>query len=193
MNTNVHSATIFDLIKPSGWVREIPMLIVFNLILIGCAQISINLPWVPITGQTFGVLLIAMALGRVRGTAVVMAYLIEGAAGLPVFAEGRAGLGVILGPTGGYLVGFALAAWAVGWLADHGWDRLYFRSGVAMLLGTVIIFVCGIAWLTMYVPSELLLQIGLIPFIPGAIVKIVLAATVLPSIWKLVGRKSDPA
>jgi len=98
---------------------------------------------IPITGQTFGVLLVAMALGRVRGSAVVLAYLAEGAAGLPVFAGGAAGIGVLAGPTGGYLIGFLLAAYLTGWLADHGWDRGYFKSAAAMLAGNVVLFGCG--------------------------------------------------
>ncbi|MFH1374198.1 MAG: biotin transporter BioY [bacterium] len=166
------------------------MLLGFNLVLVATSYLVINLPFspVPITGQTFGVLLIAMALGRVRGMAVVLAYILEGAMGLPVFAGGRAGLPVLLGPTGGYLIGFAAAAWVIGSLADRGWDRKYFSSLAAMLIGTGIIFTCGLAQLSLFVPINGLLVTGLYPFLPGAAIKIALASVLLPSVWKFIGR-----
>ncbi len=169
---------------------EIPLLLGFNLLLVACAYISINLPFspVPITGQTFGVLLIAMALGRVRGAAVVAAYLLEGAAGLPVFAGGKAGAAWLLGPTGGYLIGFLAAAFVAGYLADRGWDKSYVRSVASMTIGTGIIFVCGLAWLTRFVPDSAILTTGLVPFLPGAAIKIGLAAVILPSVWKFIQR-----
>lgn len=184
------NATAYSLIRPNARWMEIPLLLGFNLLLVASAYISITLPFspVPITGQTFGVLLIAMALGRVRGTAVVLAYLLEGIAGLPVFAGGTAGPGVLAGPTAGYLLGFLVAAWTVGSLADHGWDKSFWRSVTAMSIGTAIIFACGLAWLTRFVPSEGLLAAGLIPFIPGALLKIALASVILPSIWRFVRR-----
>lgn len=188
MRANSTAVTIYDVIKPSALWMEIPLLLGFNLVLVGCAYLSFNLPFspVPITGQTFGVLLVAMALGRVRGSGVVLAYLAEGAAGLPVFAGGAAGIGVLAGPTGGYLIGFLLAAYLTGWLADHGWDRGYFKSVMAMIAGSVLIFACGLAQLTLFVPTSALLAMGLYPFIVGGIVKISLAAVILPSVWKTV-------
>lgn len=165
---------------------EIPVLLAFNFLLVACAYIAVPLPFspVPITGQTFGVLLVAMALGRVRGTGVVLAYLAEGAAGLPVFAGGAAGPQVLFGPTGGYLAGFVAAAFVVGAMAEHGWDRTIFRSIVAMTIGDVVIFTFGLAQLSFFVPVATLLAMGLTPFIPGMIVKIALAAWILPLIWK---------
>ena len=188
---NSRSATAYSLIKPSSLWLEIPLLLSFNLLLVGLAQLAVNLPFspVPITGQTLGVLLIGMALGRVRGTAVVMAYLVEGAAGLPVFANGAAGAAVLFGPTGGYLLGFAVAAYVVGYLADKGWDRTYLTSTVAMAVGTGVIFATGLAWLSRIVGIDSVLTMGLYPFVPGAIVKIALASIILPSIWKFVGRR----
>ena len=182
--------TIYDLIRPSARWMEIPLLLGFNLVLVGCAYLTINLPFspVPITGQTFGVLLVGMALGRVRGSAVVLAYLAEGAAGLPVFAGGAAGVGVLAGPTGGYLIGFLLAAYLTGWLADRGWDKGYFKSTLAMLAGTLIIFGCGLSQLSLFVPHGSVLALGLYPFVVGGIVKIALAAVILPSVWKFIRR-----
>jgi biotin transport system substrate-specific component len=169
---------------------EVPVLLGFNVLLAVCSYISFNLPLspVPITGQTFGVLLVALALGRVRASAVVLAYLLEGSAGLPVFAGGSAGLAKLMGLTGGYLIGFLVAAYVVGTLADRGWDRTYLRSGLAMVIGTAIIFVAGLSQLALFIPSEALLAAGLIPFIPGAIIKIATASAVLPSVWKFLDR-----
>ncbi len=183
------SLTVYSLIRPSSLLREIPILIGFNLLLVACACLSINLPFspVPITGQTFGVLVVAMVLGRIRGTAIVAAYLLEGLAGIPVFAGGKAGVATILGPTGGYLIGFLAAAYLVGYLADRGWDRGYLKSTIAMIAGTAVIFVCGLVWLSAFVPANALAATGLVPFIPGAAVKIALASALLPSIWRFVG------
>ena len=180
------------LIRPASLWLEIPMLLGFNLVLVATSYLVINLPFspVPITGQTFGVLLIAMALGRVRGMAVVLAYILEGAMGLPVFAGGRAGLPVLLGPTGGYLIGFVAAAWVIGSLADRGWDRKYFSSLAAMMIGTGIIFTCGLAQLSQFVPADGLMVTGLYPFLPGAAIKIALASVLLPSVWKFIGRSN---
>ncbi len=179
-------AVAYELIKPSSRWLEIPILLAFNVLLVACAYIAVPLPFspVPITGQTFGVLLVAMALGRVRGTGIVLAYLAEGAAGLPVFAGGAAGPQVLFGPTGGYLAGFVAAAFVVGAMAEHGWDRTISRSIVAMTIGYVVIFAFGLAQLSFFVPVATLLAMGLTPFIPGMIVKIALAAWILPLIWK---------
>lgn len=190
MHPNSHAITIYDLIRPSSRWMEIPLLLSFNLLLVGCAYLSFNVPFspVPITAQTFGVLLVAMTLGRVRGTAVVLAYLAEGAAGLPVFAGGKAGIVALAGPTGGYLIGFLGAAFVTGWLADRGWDKGYMKSVAAMTLGTAVIFVCGLTQLSLFVPAESLAALGLYPFIPGAMIKIAIAAIVLPSVWKFIRR-----
>ena len=190
MSAKAQSLTIYDAIKPAGRLMEIPILLAFNLLLVASAYLSIELPFspVPITGQTLGVLLVAMALGRVRGTAVVAAYLAEGAAGLPVFASGKAGLAILFGPTGGYLLGFLAAAWLVGYLADCGWHRHITLSLFAMTLGTALIFICGLIQLSLFVPGGTVFSAGLWPFIPGAAVKIAVAAFVLPAVWKFVGR-----
>ncbi len=179
------------IIKPSSIWMELPILIGFNLILVASAYLSFNLPFspVPVTGQTLGVLLIAMAVGRVRGTAVVMAYIAEGAAGLPVFAGGKAGVAALMGPTGGYLMGFIAAAMVVGYLSDKGWFTGYIKSVIAMTLGTITIIMFGLPWLSMYVPTGAVLTTGLVPFIPGAIVKLGIGSLILPTIMKFVGRK----
>ncbi len=184
-----NSLSIYNsIIKPSSWIKEIPLLLSFNLLLVATSYISFNIPFspVPITGQTLGVLLVAMALGRVRGTGVVLAYLAEGAAGLPVFAGGTAGMVKFMGPTGGYLFGFLAAAFVVGYLADKGWDRKYLSSILAMVIGTLIILFFGLFGLSRFVEGQNLMILGLYPFIPGALIKIAAASVMLPSIWKFI-------
>lgn len=183
-----NTTALYSKIQPNSLLAELPLLATFNMILVACSYLSITLPFspVPITGQTFGILLVAMALGRVRGMAVVMAYLLEGAMGLPVFAGGSAGIAKFVGPTGGYLVGFAASAYLVGYLADKGWDKSFVKTTIAMILGTALIFITGLAQLSFFVPSETLFTMGFTPFLPGAVIKIALASVILPSVWKLV-------
>ncbi|HEY6572102.1 MAG TPA: biotin transporter BioY [Candidatus Eisenbacteria bacterium] len=169
----------------------------FALILAGSAlialsaQVAIPLPFspVPVTGQTFGVLFVASLLGRVRGTAAVLAYLAEGAAGLPVFAGAAAGPAKLLGPTGGYLAGFTLGAYVCGWLAERGWDRTPLRATTSMILGNIAIFALALPWLARFVGASNVWALGFWPFIPGDIVKIGLAAALLPLGWKALGAR----
>ena len=123
----------------------------------------------------------------------MLAYLTEGAAGLPVFAGGGAGIATLVGPTGGYLFGFVAAAYITGMLAERGWDRHVATVIPAMVLGTLAIYAFGLAWLAIFIGGENLLPMGLYPFLPGAVIKIALAAFLLPSGWKLLGlkRKQD--
>lgn len=165
-----------------------------SAVIAALAQVSIPLRPVPVTGQTLGVLLVATALGPVRGPAAVLLYLGEGAVGLPVFAEAKSGAGylIFMDPahtTGGYLWGFALAAVVLGWLARMGWDRGVVSALAAMLVGEVVIFACGIAWLAaaLGVPLDKALEFGLYPFVLGEIVKLSIAAGLLPGAWRLVG------
>lgn len=182
--------TLYDVIKPVARWRDLALVAVFNLLLIACAYVAVPLPFspVPVTGQTLGVLVIAMVLGRVRGTAVVAAYVTEGALGLPVFAGGTGGLPILMGPTGGYLLGFVAAAYVMGWLAEQGWHRSISRTVLAMLCGEAVIYGFGLVWLSLYIPSAQLLAAGLYPFLPGAAVKIAVAALLLPTASRLVER-----
>lgn len=168
----------------SDILREVSLALSFNLLLIVSAQVTFSIPFslVPITGQTFAVLLTAMALGRVRGVTVISLYLAEGALGAPVFAGGVGGLATLFGPTGGYLLGFLGAGWLVGFLAERGWDRHYGKSVLALTFGTATIFLFGLAGLSRFVPSELLLTAGLFPFLPGAALKIALAFGLAPTV-----------
>jgi len=151
------------------------------------AQVSFRVPWtiVPITGQTFGVLLVAALLGSRRALAAVTMYLLQGVSGLPVFAAGGCGLGYLLGPTGGYLAAFLPAAWLVGLLAQRGWDRSPAKTIAAMLLGNLVIYVGGAAWLSLLVGPKAAVLTGVAPFVIGDVIKIALAALALPTGWKL--------
>ena len=153
------------------------------------AQIAVQLPFspVPVTGQTFAVLVVGALLGPQRAIAAMLLYLMEGLAGLPVFAGGTSTIVVLAGPTGGYLIGFVVAAGIVGYLAERGWDRNLGTTLLAMTIGTAIIFIFGVTRLAFYLAEGSALKLGLYPFIPGAVAKIVLAALLLPLGWRLPG------
>ncbi len=157
-----------------------------------CAQISFQLPFtpVPITLQTFGVLLLGASYGAWRGTVTTVVYLLLGVVGLPVFADQSHGLDVVLGATGGYLLGFVVAAGFVGWLAQRQWDRRFSSATAAMLTSTVIIYAIGLPWLMIdqNLSWATTLEFGLYPFIAGDLLKLYLAAALLPGAWRLVRR-----
>jgi len=164
-------------------------LILGGSLLVGLsAQIAIPLTPVPITGQTFAVLLLGAMFGARRGCLCMLAYLAEGAAGLPVFALGQAGPAVLLGPRGGYIVGFVAAAYITGFLAEKGWDRRIATTILAMICGNIAIYTFGLFWLCCLTGiNKSVLAVGLYPFIVGDLLKISLAAIFLPSGWKLLG------
>jgi biotin transport system substrate-specific component len=148
----------------------------------------VELPFtpVPITGQTFGVLLIGALLGSWLGAAAALAYWAEGVAGLPVFTNGNSGWAYFTGATGGYIIGFVFAAYVVGWLSERGWDRWPWSMALAMLVGNVVIYLFGLPWLAHFSPrvsSEAVISLGLLPFIPGDTIKLLLAASAVPSGW----------
>lgn len=159
-----------------------------TLLLALSAQVAVPLPGspVPVTGQTFAVLLIGAALGSRLGALTVLAYLAEGAAGLPVFAPGGPlGLVRLAGPTGGYLAGFVAAAFVVGLLAERGWDRRVPTAAAAMLVGELVVYAVALPSLARFVPLDRLLDAGLWPFVPGDLYKLALAALALPAAWRI--------
>lgn len=156
-----------------------------------CSQIQIPLQPVPITGQTFGVLLVGALLGSRRGMASMLTYIGMGAAGLPVFAGGAAGLSRLAGPTAGYLVGFALAAAVVGSLSRRGWDRRVVSTALAMALGTLVVYGFGVTWLSRFVGWGQVLAVGVLPFLIGDALKLTLAAIVLPWAWRWIGEAPE--
>jgi biotin transport system substrate-specific component len=146
---------------------------------------------VPMTMQTYVILVIGMAYGTRLGVATVLAYLAAGAAGLPVFAgtpEKGVGIAYMAGPTGGYLLGFVVAAWVCGCLAARGWDRGLATSLIAMATGHLLILGLGVAWLATLVGWSSAVELGLAPFIAATVVKTLLAAATLPVAWRLVAR-----
>ena len=148
---------------------------------------------VPITGQTFGVLLVGGALGLRRGAVAVALYVLLGVVGLPFFAEGKGGLTIIWGATGGYLIGFILAGAVVGRLAELGWDRKIGGALGAMVVGSAVIYAIGLPWLKVVtgMTVEETIAAGLTPFLIGDTIKIILAAVLFPAAWWIVGRRPD--
>jgi biotin transport system substrate-specific component len=190
------SHTLADAALPGAGALESLLLILGASLLTGlAAQIAIPLPFtpVPITGQTFAVLLSGAALGWRRGFLAQLAYLGEGVMCLPVFAGGAAGAQVFAGPTAGYLLAFPLAAALTGWLAERAWDRRVPTMFFVMLLGSSVIFALGAAGLARFVPASDALELGVVPFLPGDAIKAALAALAFPAAWRQFSRGRDRA
>ncbi len=182
--------------KPMDWTRSLGLVLGFSLLTALAAQIVIPLPWspVPITGQTFAVLLTGALLGSRLGALALMVYLLEGALGLPFFAAGGSGTGrLMFSPTSGYLLSYPAAAFLTGWLAERGWDKRFLTAAAAMVLGSVVILLCGWSWLAIWFRNPAYAaSIGVLPFIPGDIIKIALAAAALPFGWSVLrNRRKD--
>ncbi len=160
-----------------------------------CAQIRIPLPFspVPITGQTLGVLLTGSLLGTRLGLLSMVLYVALGAIGLPFYAGGSGGIEVLQGATAGYLFSYPLAAALVGWLAQRGLDRKASTTVLSMVLGNIVIYTLGVGWLALYPEIGGLgnaMMLGMVPFLIGDAIKIVIAAGVLPAGWKLLANKN---
>jgi biotin transport system substrate-specific component len=192
--------TIGDFLVPIGLgertsprVRDAVLVIVGAVVIFLTAKVSFAIPGnpVPYTLQNFGVLVVGGALGMRRGGAAALLYVLLGLIGLPFFAEGKGGIQVILGYTGGYIVGFVLAGAAVGRLAELGWDRRIGGAIGATSIGTAIIYAVGVPWLAVTAGMSLVeaIQTGFLPFIGVDIVKLLAAAAVFPAAWWLVGRR----
>jgi biotin transport system substrate-specific component len=199
MNTNVRIDALREdtllgaALAPLDWTRSAGLVIVFSLLIAAAAQFAIHIGPIPITAQTFAVLLTGALLGSRLGAAAVIAYLIEGAIGLPFFAGGAAGIVRFFGPTGGYLVAFPAAAFVTGAFAEHGWDRNYLGAVAAMAIGSAIVFLGGWAWYAVLTstPPVTAFQIAVLPYLVGDVIKIALAAAVLPTGWALLKRKAS--
>ena len=195
--SSVRTLTLADAVLPrAGALSSLLLVVGASLATAAAAQLAIPVPWspVPITGQTFAVLLSGAVLGTRRALIAQALYLLEGAAGLPFFAGGVGGAALLAGPTGGYLMAFPLAAAVTGMLAERGWDRRFATMMAAMLLGSTIIFAFGLAMLARFVTPGTLLGAGLVPFLPGDLIKATLAALAFPAAWRFVqprGRRSE--
>ena len=188
------ASTLWPARSDARALRAVLLAVAGTALLALSAKLQIPFYPVPMTMQTFVVLVLGMAYGWKLATATLLLYLLEGAVGLPVFAgtpEKGIGLAYMLGGTGGYLLGFVLAAMLVGYLAERGWDRNVATTALAMLLGNVAIYVPGLLWLgALYGWDKPILEWGLTPFLLGDLTKLALAAAVLPLCWRTVGRRS---
>ena len=172
--------------------RHLALVLLGTALITATAQIIIPTQPVPFTGQTFGVLLTAGALGFRRGLLATLLYVLLGAVGLPVFAEGKHGVEWLVGATGGYLIGFVLATAIVGRLAELGWDRNLVGSIGAMVIGSAAIYAVGVPWLAYRAFDGDLAQaiaVGMVPFLLWDAVKLTLAAVAFPAAWWFVGRR----
>ena len=177
-------------LAPLDFVRQVGLVIGFSLLTALSAQIVIPIGPVPITGQTFAVLLTGALLGSRLGAITMIVYLLEGAIGLPFFSGAHGGILHLMGPTGGYLVAFPAGAFITGAFAEHGWDRKFLTAAAAMAIGSIVIMLSGWLWfsLVMKTSPAITLFATVLKFIPGDIIKISLAVAVLPSGWKLLKR-----
>jgi biotin transport system substrate-specific component len=184
------AATLLPANRASG-LYGATLAVLGSLVLWASAKVQVPLWPVPISMQTFVVLCLGAALGSRLGTATVLLYLAEGAVGLPVFAgtpEKGLGLAYMAGPTGGYLAGFVVAAFVVGWLAERGFDRSVPKLAAAMTLGHVVILGFGFAWLSQFVGVDKAWALGVVPFALATVIKTALGALALPALWSLVRR-----
>ncbi len=166
--------------------RNVALAIIGSLIVAGAAQINVPLPIVPLTLQSLAVLAVGAAYGARLGGATLALYAAEGAAGLPVFAQMKAGAGVIAGPTGGYIIGFIIAAALVGYLAEKNWDRSFVRMFAAAILGAIVLYIPGLIWLHNFANGwAQTFEWGLTPFVLGDLVKAALVAVGFQGAWNL--------
>lgn len=195
MATRAVSTTLAERIVPRAGRRTVLraalQVAVGVAFLAALAQVRIPFVPVPVTGQTLGVLLLGTAYGVGLGVVTTAAYVALGTLGLPIFTGWAGGLAHLMGATGGYLVGFVLAAALLGWLAARGWDRSYLRTVGAMLLAEVAIYVPGLVWLHAVIGGSWAhaLALGLVPFLLGDALKLLVAVGLLPTAWRLLGER----
>jgi len=205
--------------RASAWQRHVALILTGTLLMVIGAYVSFPVPAIQLTGfsiptnslvpfslQTFAVLFTGATLGFRRGVSSSLLYLALGAVGLPVFAVDASGAHasgldtiasvtagrLVLGATGGYLIGFLVASAVAGALAEHGWDRTLRGALAAMLASTSVIYLIGLPWLALAADLSLTqtLQAGLIPFVPGDVIKLIIAAGLLPVGWWAVRRRA---
>ena len=197
MTTAIHKSVLSEVILPrdsrqAKLVKQIALVLVGVMLLVLSAKIKIPMIPVPMTMGTFAVLSIGAVYGPRLGLMTIIGYMIVGALGFDVFASSSSekfGVSYMMGSTGGYLVGYVLAILFLGWTARQGWDRSVLKMAAAMVLGNVIIYVPGLLWLaTLYGWDQPILTWGLTPFLMGDLVKLGLAALLLPGAWRLVDK-----
>ena len=184
-----NNSTLIDNILPlkgvNTYIKNIFLILFGTLLLAVSSKVQVPFWPVPMPMQTFVVLVISMAYGWKLSFLTLIAYLIEGALGLPVFAKGG-GLPYLIGPTAGYLYGMTIAAAVIGYFADLGYGKSIIKCILPLLIGTIIIFICGIGYLSSIIGFEKAIVAGLLPFIPSELFKIALAVFIIPTIWKYI-------
>ena len=193
---NPQAATLrFAVFPRTNLLADVLLVLAGTGLVAAAAQVTIHLGFtpVPISGQTFAVLLVGAALGSVRGFLSLGLYLLAGLV-LPFYASGNMGWDEITGASGGYIVGFVLAAAVTGYLAERRWDRRFSSAVAAMLTGNVIIYLVGLPWLAVVLHTnfERTLELGLYPFVFGDLIKLYLAGALLPFAWRTVVRLKPP-
>lgn len=180
--------TIIDRVVPKNLAADITMVVAGTALTALAAQVTIPLYPVPLTGQTFAVLLVGTVLGFSRGALSMALYVLLGAAGLPIFQEGASGFA--FGPTLGYLIGFVGAAALTGFMAERGWDKKWYQVALTFIAGSAVIYGFGLAWLSIFLgavgaPNDIVstMSAGLFPFLIGDAVKALAAAALLPAAW----------
>jgi biotin transport system substrate-specific component len=187
--------TIAQVLRPADQSRtlvyNIGLVIGGSIFIALSAQIALRIPFspVPITGQTLAVLLVGALLGSRIGAITVTTYLAQGVMGLPVFASGLGGPAHLIGPTGGYLLGFVAAAYVVGLLAERGMTVRASTTMVSMLAGMAVIYAVGATWLAIFVGTDAAIAAGIVPFLVGDAAKISLATMILPAAQNYANRR----
>jgi biotin transport system substrate-specific component len=186
LTLSIGRPTIADRVFARGLPMDIALIAAGAGLTAIAAQVAIPLWPVPVTGQTLAVLLVGSTLGALRGTLSMVLYAVLGIVGVPVFSDATHGLSIIMGPTGGYIVGFIFAAALTGWLAQRAWDHRIVGAILSFLAGTVVTFLIGLPWLavSLHLSLEQTLQFGLYPFIIGGVVKALLAAGIIRLAWR---------
>ncbi|WP_210497178.1 biotin transporter BioY [Microvirga antarctica] len=177
-------------------LRAAILMVVGSALLTISAKVQVPLPYVPLTLQTLVVLMIGASYGWRLGGATVALYLLQGAMGMPVFANTPpmiAGFAYFAGPTGGFLVGFLAAALVMGFMAERGWDRSLLRVALMMTLGHAVILLCGFGWLSVLLPVAKAWSVGIVPFIAGTVVKTALAVALMQAAWSVTRRSGKAA
>lgn len=185
MNTSLLSDRLWPA-SGASLARNVVLAVLGSALVAVAAQVNVPMFPVPMTLQSLAVLLIGAAYGARLGAATLALYALEGAMGLPVFAGFTSGFMLA---SFGYILGFIVAAYVVGWLAERGWDRSPVKMFAAMLLGGAVLYVPGLIWLSAWIGTEKAIQFGLLPFIPGDLVKAAVAALGFPAAWALLGRR----
>ncbi len=174
----------FEMTQDRSWLRNLLLVIGGSFLISLFARISIPLPFspVPIALQGHVCLLLGVLLGSRLGALTVLTYLFQGALGLPVFALGKAGLPILLGPTGGYLIGYVLGAWMTGYMVERSGSKNLRQTTLAMVIGNLMIYLCGLSQLSLFVGIERVFFLGMLPFLIGDCFKLCIANRLLKAL-----------